>query len=204
MSPKPDVSAERKNQIVESAISVFARRGLKDATMDDIVAESGLSKGALYWYFKSKDEIIGSIVDYFFNLELADIRALPQAPGSARERLQQFTKLTIAELRRMKPVIPIVYEFYSLAFRHKRVQKVLRRYMNAYLDILTPLIEQGIEQGEFRKVNARQVSISLGAVIEGTALLWAFDQKAFPLEAQLDAGMQTVLAGIEMPTESSR
>ncbi len=197
MSPKPDVSAERKNQIVESAISVFARRGLKDATMDDIVEESGLSKGALYWYFKSKDEIIGAIVDYFFNLELADIRALPQAPGSARERLQQFTKLTIAELRRMKPVIPIVYEFYSLAFRNKGVQKVLRSYLNAYLDILTPLVQQGIERGEFRTVEARQVSITLGAVLEGTALLWALDPRGFPLEAQLEVGIQTVLAGIE-------
>src|SRR5512146_228538 len=102
MSPRPDVSGTRKNQIIESAIAVFARRGLKDATMDDIVAESGLSKGALYWYYKSKDQIIGAIVDYFFNLELADIRALPDAPGSARERLRQFTQLTLAEIKHMK------------------------------------------------------------------------------------------------------
>ncbi|MGE5139027.1 MAG: TetR/AcrR family transcriptional regulator [Rudaea sp.] len=204
MSPKPDVSAERKNQIVESAIAVFARRGLKEATMDDIVAESGLSKGALYWYFKSKDEIVGAIVDYFFNLELAGIRALPEAPGSARERLRQLTQLTIAEVRRVRPVIPVVYEFYSLAFRNKGVQKVLRRYLSAYLEILAPLVQQGIERGEFRSVDARQISIALGAVLEGTLLLWAFNPKGFPLEAQLEAGLQAILTGIEMPTRPSR
>jgi len=56
MSPRPDVSEERKNQILDAAGKVFARLGFQKTRMDDIVEESGLSKGTLYWYFKSKDE----------------------------------------------------------------------------------------------------------------------------------------------------
>ena len=51
MSPRPDVSEERRNQILEAAMAVFARQGFEQARMDDIAQEVGLSKGALYLYF---------------------------------------------------------------------------------------------------------------------------------------------------------
>ena len=61
MSPKPDVSEERTAQIITAAMQVFAQQGLEKARMDDIASESGLSKGTLYLYFKSKDAIISAI-----------------------------------------------------------------------------------------------------------------------------------------------
>ena len=70
MSPRPDVSEERKDQIIQAAINVFTRRGIHQARMDDIVTETGLSKGTLYWYFKSKDDIIVAISDMLFGHEL--------------------------------------------------------------------------------------------------------------------------------------
>ncbi len=59
--------AQRKEQIIRAAISAFARTGLKDTSMDDIVRESGMSKGAIYWYFKSKDELISELLNTFFD-----------------------------------------------------------------------------------------------------------------------------------------
>jgi AcrR family transcriptional regulator len=120
MSPRPDVSKERTKQILEAAMKVFSRAGFQKASMDDIVAESGLSKGALYWYFKSKDEIIAGILDYMFAREVADIRALPEAEGSAHDRLLRFAQLTLAEVRQMTHLLPITYEFYTLALRQDR------------------------------------------------------------------------------------
>ena len=63
MSPRPNVSEERRAQIIESAIKVFARQGFASTRMDDVAIESDMSKGLLYWYFKSKDEIIIAIAD---------------------------------------------------------------------------------------------------------------------------------------------
>ena len=63
MSPRPDVSEARKEQILAAALAVFSRLGLAQARMDDIVAEAGLSKGAIYWYFTGKDEIIAAILE---------------------------------------------------------------------------------------------------------------------------------------------
>lgn len=64
--PKPDVRAERQEQILDAAGKTFARLGFNHASMDDIVAEAGLSKGALYWYYESKDAIILALIERFF------------------------------------------------------------------------------------------------------------------------------------------
>jgi AcrR family transcriptional regulator len=66
MSPRPDVSEERKNQILEAAIAVFARLGFDQSRMEDIAGQAGLSKGALYLYYKSKDAIVAALLTYFF------------------------------------------------------------------------------------------------------------------------------------------
>ena len=66
MAPRPDVSKERKTQILTAATKVFTELGFAGARMDDIVAESGLNKGNLDWYFDSKDAIIISILDQVF------------------------------------------------------------------------------------------------------------------------------------------
>lgn len=68
MSPR--VSAERReqyletrrNQIIDAAIEVFGNKGLDVATVDEIAQATGISKGTIYLYFKSKDEIFDAIL----------------------------------------------------------------------------------------------------------------------------------------------
>jgi AcrR family transcriptional regulator len=196
MSPKPDVSETRKKQILDAAMAVFSRLGFHKASMDDIVEEAGLSKGALYWYFKGKDDIIIAILDAIFARELAGARSLPDTPGTAQERLLQFLRLTVAEIRSMKVLLPIFYEFYSLAFRNKTVQKALRNYFDAYLAAIVPLIEQGIARGEFCSVDPKQIAFAIGAVIEGTILLWGLAPDATDLDGQVESAVRMLLAGI--------
>src|SRR5215471_6943740 len=102
MSPRPDVSKERKNQILDAAEAVFARLGFHEARLDDIVAESRLSKGALYWYFKSKDAIITGLLERVFNHELAGLRALETADGLVSTRLLAYTRQMAAHLEQLQ------------------------------------------------------------------------------------------------------
>ena len=88
MTPKrQDLSEERKNEILDAALEVFGELGLQEASVDDVVERSGLSKGTLYWYFKSKDRLIGALMKRFFAQELGKMRELQQGRGTVRERL---------------------------------------------------------------------------------------------------------------------
>ena len=81
MSPRPNVSEERKQQILDAAIAVFARLGFRAARMDDVAEQAGLSKGALYLYYKSKDAIIVALLQHLFAQEFKQLQALVESEG---------------------------------------------------------------------------------------------------------------------------
>ena len=81
MTPRPDVSAERTEQIVEAAIAVFSRLGFHKARMDDIAREAGVSKGTLYWYFESKDAITKALLQYLFDQEVQEVTTVARCRG---------------------------------------------------------------------------------------------------------------------------
>ena len=114
------------------------------------------------------------------------VQQLAQAEGSVEDRLLESSRMTISEIKNMLRLIPITYEFYSLAFRNKTVQKSLRKYFQNYIDALTPVIERGLARGEFRRVDARETAITLAAIVEGSLLRWVFDPKMMQLDEQLN------------------
>lgn len=197
MSPRPDVSVERKNQILDAAAAVFARSGFSGARMDDIAVEAGLSKGALYWYFNSKDEIILAMMDRLFEREFEDLEALQRSDGSATERMSEFTDFLIRDVSQFLELIPIAYEYLSLSFRDSTVQQTLRQYARSYLKLLVPLIQQGMDQGEFRKVDADEVAIAISAVVEGTILLWVYDSETIKIEKHIHSGINLLFNGLK-------
>ena len=61
---------ESKAQILATAMTIFAEKGFAKASMNDVVRASGLSKGGVYWHFKSKDALVAAIFDQFFMEQL--------------------------------------------------------------------------------------------------------------------------------------
>ena len=196
MSPRPNVSAERKEQITEAATKVFAEQGFDKARMDDIATEAKLSKGTLYLYFKSKDAIIKHLLESLFEREFADLTSLADAPRPASEKLMLFADKFIGDIHKWARLIPIMYEFLGRLFRQSVVQEAFKKYIGIYLDIITPIIQQGIDDGEFKGKNAGEIAITIGALFEGTILLWVYDPELVDLEKNLRSGIKMLMEGI--------
>ncbi len=196
MSPRPDVSDKRKDQIINAAEDVFTQKGFNEARMDDIAEKTGLSKGTLYLYFKSKDDLIIAILDRMFQREFRQLENLDQDTTSATEAIWKITDLLTKEILSLLRLIPIVYQFLALAFRNKYVQKALNIYINRYLDILIPIVQRGIDSGEFRQVDASEVAIAVGAIMEGTLLLWVYDKSLVEPEYHIHSSMKLLLEGV--------
>lgn len=197
MSPKPDVSEERKDQIMNAAEEVFTQKGFSNARMDDIAEETGLSKGTLYLYYKSKDDLIIAILDRIFQREFRVFENLDLASMGATEAIGIFTDTTAKDVKIMMRLLPITYEFMGLAFRNKFVQKAFKTYLNHYLGILIPVIQHGIDSGEFRPADAKEIAIAMGAIMEGTLLLWVYDNSLIEPEKHLRSGMKLLLEGVQ-------
>ncbi len=201
MSPRPDVSEERRNQILEAAMAVFARQGFEEARMDDIAKALGLSKGALYLYFKSKEAIISAILQLFFSHAMKKLQGFLESeePPSVREQLLRLNQYYVGEMKWMVSMLPISFQFYAVAARQKAVRQFLKRYFKDYREVLTALIQRGIDRGEFRPLQAEDVAIAVTALYEGLALLWMVDPDAPTWEQIGERSLLLLLDGLAVP-----
>lgn len=204
MSPRPDVSEERKNQILEAAVAVFARLGFQQTRMDDIAQQAGLSKGALYLYYRSKDAIIAALLKYFFAQEFKRLQALVESDQqeTAHEQLMTLTHQLATTMKWMTRLMPIAFEFYAIAGREKEVHQFLKEYYQDYRTLLARLIQRGIERGEFRAVDAEATAITLAALYEGLALLFFVDPQALQWAEQAETSVRLLLEGLAQRTSS--
>ncbi len=193
---KDRLARERKKQILDAAERVFAERGFDKARMDDIVQESGLSKGALYWYYKSKDAIIRALLDRVFISEMQGAEQLVELDASASERLKLFVEYVVREYKRFEKLLPLAYEFIALAYRSKAVRESLVGYYEHYADLIAEVIEQGVNRGEFKPCDPRNASVALIGMYEGIALLWFLDPTRIDWDRMSEQPLEIFLAGL--------
>jgi AcrR family transcriptional regulator len=188
----------RKQEILAAATAVFAQKGFAGASMDDIVQASGISKGGLYWHFKSKDDLIAAILSQFFDQEMAALDALLQTAGTAPQKLQQLGQQIIADVSQMSELLTISLEFYALAARRQSVRLELQRYFQQYGNTLATLIRAGIDEGAFDPaVSPQQAALNLVAQFEGLVLLWAVQGGNFDLEQQMTTAVTLFTKGLQ-------
>src|SRR5262249_51532180 len=97
--PQRAASEETRRLILETALALFRERGFEETTIRDIAARAGLSLGAAYYYFKSKEAIVGAYYEYVQAEHQTRARVAFAARGTLRERLLAafHTKLDILQ-----------------------------------------------------------------------------------------------------------
>ncbi len=196
MAPRPDVSEERRAQILDAATSVFSRLGFHRARMDDVARESGLAKGTLYLYYRSKDALIRALLERIFAWGRRDLEASLTSEGSAGERIVGLSRRMSKEVERLSVLLPVWFEFYAVAARNEAVKRFVRRYFEEYREALEAVVREGIERGEFREVDAGDVAVTIISLFEGVTLLWAFDPEAVPAGEQMEASVRLLIEGL--------
>ncbi|MGH2517689.1 MAG: TetR/AcrR family transcriptional regulator [Ktedonobacterales bacterium] len=197
--PREDLSEERQQQILEAAIRVFAEHGFSDARMEDIAKESGMSKGAVYLYYKSKDAIISALLRAMFTWMMRGFRTTLEGSGTATERLQGMVGMFADEIDRMAVAMPIMLEFYAIAARQSRVRDFFGQVYVEFRDDLSRLIRQGIEDGEFRAVDPDEVALTFLALAEGLTLIWAMNPRGLAWREHANAALRLLLDGLSAP-----
>lgn len=143
----------RPQEIVAAAMDVFAERGFAAARLEEVAARAGVSKGTLYLYFPSKDELFKAVIRAAILPNLQQAEALVAAAGGpcfpVLEGLLRMVARLIATTRMAvipRLVIAEAGNFPELAAFYHR--EVIRRGFG----VLAALLRRGIDSGEFRPV----------------------------------------------------
>ncbi len=142
---------KRRHEIFHQVVNVFLKKGFQETPMREIAEAAGLGKSTLYDYFKTKDEILV----YFFEDQLNDLTAEAQKiasqNSSADIRLRKIMEAYIESLQANKNL------FMKLTMEMQRLklesQKQIQEKRHAYQDMIRTLIDEGLREGVFRKVN---------------------------------------------------
>lgn len=194
--PSEDLSEERQKQILDAAVMQFAQHGFHETRMEDIARASGLSKGAVYLYYKSKNAIIEALLRTLFAWELRGARAIAEGSGSAAKRLLAITTMFADELERMTAAMPIFLEFYAVAFRQASVREQIGKMYDELRIPLGKLIQEGIERGEFRVVKPDEVAFAWIALMEGLTLLWVINPQGIAWRERAVGATNLLLDGL--------
>lgn len=165
---------QKKKQLLDSAMACFAEKGYQAATIDDIVSHSGMSKGAVYNYFTSKEDIYLTLLEEATknSFEIYHQRFTPKM--SASEKLKQlFTinaSLPFHEEEKRKWV-GVQLEFWINASRNPELKEKMLRRLHLYRKLAQDIIQEGQNTGEFRKdVNSEVLAESCWVILDGAFL----------------------------------
>jgi AcrR family transcriptional regulator len=197
MTPKADVATERKEQIYQAALTCFNRKGYYQTTMDDIVSQSGLSKGALYWYFKSKKELFISLLQVVME-PMAEQWGIIVADESlsATEKLVASLAYFRGQADSMIDFFGIMLEAWAQTHMDPDVEQLTREIYKPYLANMIQIVEEGAATGEFQVDSAEATAAVILTVFDGLTLAIGVGMVAQELDGLWDAAEQMVLRGV--------
>ena len=150
----PRVSAaheqEVRDRIVASAIRVFTDRGY-GATIQDVVRDSGLSVGAIYTYFKSKEELFLECCEVMTSGSLETLGAMLAGQTTTAERLATATAFyldSIDEAPEGGPGLVTLVQAWAVADGEPRIREMLARRRERFVGAGQVLLREGIARGE--------------------------------------------------------
>lgn len=157
---------KRMDEILESAEALFEEKGIKDAKMTDIAKHCELSKGSLYFYFKSKDEIIWELMRKHSVREFeAGASYINDLDGTAYEKLKTYFGLFSKELIHSYTASNLSYQYreymISVVSQNKLTEEMRDQFEELYkknLSLIPGLIQAGIADGSIKAdINAELI-----------------------------------------------
>ena len=194
----PPVAANKRDAILKSAITVFARRGYFGAQVADVARDAGGAAGTVYLYFRSKDDLLVSIFEQTLRVAIAEGRAALADMTNPVERLRVIARLHLGRMSRDRN-LAVVFQV-ELRQSTKFMQRFSSTLLGDYFGLIRGVIEDAQADGSFRRdINAAVAAkIFFGGLDEMTTN-WILSPRRYSLVADADTVVDLFVRGV-MPS----
>jgi AcrR family transcriptional regulator len=185
---------ETRVRILDAAVKRFAFAGYDAASVDDICAEAGVSKGAFYHHFPTKQAVFLALMQDW--LAMIDMGMEAVHAETVPETFIKMTDLLPAVFAAAEDRLPMFLEFWLQASRDETVWKAVIAPYHHYQERFARLIEAGIAEGSFKPTDSQAaaqiiVSLAVGLVLQGV-----LDPHAANWEKTARESMQILMNGL--------
>jgi len=157
---------ERLQGIIEAAISEFIEKGYASASMESIARRANLSKGGLYHHFKSKTEILYTVNLKFLEPVQHFIGQIEEAPTIV-EALSGYIRNYLSYWAAHRRELSLYFLIMNESLSSLEINELYRNSTRELFDYFEGLIQQGQDQGLFKKRDARSHAIALISCLDG-------------------------------------
>jgi AcrR family transcriptional regulator len=194
-------SIETRNKIMQSARELFSRSGYESASVDDICREAGISKGAFYHHFPSKQSVFMDLLNEWLSGVDQGLELLRSGQSDASQGLIHMADILPEILRTAEGRMPIFLEFWSYASRDPKLWKSatapFERYREYFANILA-----GMEPAEAADPQAKEnAALAMMSLAIGLLVMGVIDPKAADWGSAGRESMRMLLAGMKGKTE---
>ena len=168
MSEKTD---QKRQLILDNAAKVFSDKGYKAVTMKDIVEASGISRGGLYLYFPSVEDVFLAVLEMKEKTADNEISGEAFENASGGEILLWFLKSQKKEILKKKDSLMLAKYEYAFSCVEKRRVSFLKKEMDKAVLVLQNILERGTEGGEFACFDPKNEAKDMMYAIEGMKLM---------------------------------
>lgn len=182
MAPNSTLEKIRKTQITDAALKTISEVGIQNITMDDIVKESGFSKGGIAHYYSSKDDLIHNAFEEFFNRIFAKSKLTMEQYSDPLEKLLSFEWLYNWEDPDVHIGYSLLFDSISIASHSEEYRLLLHSWVDSWITLLSEAIEEGNKQGIFNVKDVQSMARLISSIYNGIATRWYIDREGHPTE----------------------
>ena len=189
-----DQYASRKDQILYEACSLFAQHGFHKCTIEDIALKCGLTKTALYHYFKNKNQIFTEVVNRESNLLLSEMK---RAAREHEDPFEQIVAFVLTRFHKMKEVLNLYHISHSTGRELLPVaEKCRTKFFKEESIFLQKIITEGVARGRFRQVKSDVVARMLIMAFKGIEADFLFSKSSESMTTLMKEGLDIFLHGL--------
>lgn len=192
---------DKKKIILMSAVKVLTTKGFYSSTIDDIVAESKMSKGAIYHYYSSKKDVYLAVIDMWEDQTQKLLAPALDEKSSARAIKQLFTLLA-KQLRIDGSFFNCLPTLWAIARHDEDFKKSMQKVYNRFQKFIELIILRGIKSGEFVNLKAKNSKTSaLSLILNFEGIFWfnIFQSQYVDAEKYIDEVSSYILYAYTKP-----
>lgn len=182
-------------RILQAAIRVFDKYGLRKTTMRDIAESAGMSKSSLYYYFRDKKKILSSVIRQEAEILIEKLRTAVLQAASPQEKLQAYV------VTRMRLLFELSIYYASLTEAYLEQYAFIEQEREAFTDFenstIQEILSEGIDTGIFRISDVITTAKMLIIIMKGLELRLIIGKSMDDLDETVSTMLDILLQGLE-------
>lgn len=191
MSPIVVDKEKKQEHLLHSALAMFKKKPFDKVTVDDIAHEAGVSKGVVYLYFKSKDDLYMSLLEHVFTELFEEFATHPEIDDPV-EQIEHVLMEGLEPWEQEAEFLRFFIFYWGKNAGTKTdavIQTKLRNSFRRNREHIEEIYLRGVKRGVFKKLDPKHVSAVVMAISEFIPMQWILDPRAFSLK---DAGKEAL------------